>query len=527
MQADDGADDDEGGGFDADGGGAVVQGGERAGDDALTRGGALLDDGGGRGGVGAVGQQPVADLREGLKAHVDNQGLLGIHQPVPGHGAAQALAGVAGDEDHGLGMVAMGQWNAGVSGAAAGGGDAGDDLEGDALLHQCFDLLAAAAEDEGIAPLEPHHALAFAGQPDQQPVDLVLRQRVLAARLAGVDARGIDARQAHDIGRYEAVVDDDIGFLERSQSLEGKQIRIAGAGPDQGNETHACVRPSRAFGGEQALELAPGLVVPAGEDQFRQPALQAGFPEAPTAGPVGYEVLDAPAAVFGEPGQAAIGGRQGGLQARPHQPGQHRRGAAGGDRDHDRRAVDDGGEEEGAEFRAIDDIDGDPVPASGRGDGCVDLAPVGGGNDQAVGAYVVGLEALGHMPDAPVGDHGREIGSQFGREHGHPAIGPQQGVDLARGDLAPAHDQRRLAGQLQEDRQELHGQATGAAGATAGEFTGPASRPMPSSAPKPLDGPSGTCPSVAPDGSRWVAGVFWWACPSPLPTLRDSRDGRA
>ena len=79
-----------------------------------------------------------------------------------------AVLEVAGDEHAGLGMVAMGERNAGTRRTAQRRGDAGHDLDGDAGCGQRLDLLAAAAEHERIAALQPHHALAGAGQRDSR-----------------------------------------------------------------------------------------------------------------------------------------------------------------------------------------------------------------------------------------------------------------------------------------------------------------------------------------------------------------------
>jgi hypothetical protein len=51
-------------------------------------------------------------------------------------------------------VLAMGQRDAGVGGAAGGGGDSRNDLEGNSRVDQGFDLFATAPEDEGVAALE-------------------------------------------------------------------------------------------------------------------------------------------------------------------------------------------------------------------------------------------------------------------------------------------------------------------------------------------------------------------------------------
>ena len=111
----------------------------------------------------AVLDQPGAQPVERLVAHVEDQRLARLAQGLPVE-LGLAVLGVAGDQDQGLGVVAVGQRDDGSGGAAGGGGDARDDLERDAGLQQRLDLLAAAAEDQRVAALQPDHALARAGR---------------------------------------------------------------------------------------------------------------------------------------------------------------------------------------------------------------------------------------------------------------------------------------------------------------------------------------------------------------------------
>ena len=76
----------------------------------------------------------------------------------------------------------MGDRDPGVGGRGDAGGDPGHDLELDPGLAQRLALLAAAAEDERVAALEPDDALARAGGLDQALVDLLLRHRRWHAR---------------------------------------------------------------------------------------------------------------------------------------------------------------------------------------------------------------------------------------------------------------------------------------------------------------------------------------------------------
>src|SRR5208337_1199088 len=87
-----------------------------------------------------------------------------------------AVLAVAGDEDASLRVVAVGQRNAGVGGGADRRGHARANLKRNAVLGQRLDLLAAAAEHEGIPAFEAEHPLALPGEFDEQRADVLLRQ---------------------------------------------------------------------------------------------------------------------------------------------------------------------------------------------------------------------------------------------------------------------------------------------------------------------------------------------------------------
>ena len=105
----------------------------------------------------------------------------------------------------------MGDRDAGVGGGGDPGGDAGDDLELDPGLAQRFPLLAAAAEDERVAALQPHDALAGPGRLDQPLADLLLRHRGLPrAPCRRRPARRPRGRRQRP-GRDQPVVEDRVG----------------------------------------------------------------------------------------------------------------------------------------------------------------------------------------------------------------------------------------------------------------------------------------------------------------------------
>src|SRR5690606_17793872 len=132
---------------------------------------ALLDQRDRCGRRAAMGNQLPADVRQPDQAHVEHHRLPGYYQLLPGQ-IGTAILEVPGDKAHRLGMVAVGQRNAGIGGAAIGGGDARHHLERNTISRQLLDLLPAPAADEGIAALEPQYPLALFRQPHQQLVDL-------------------------------------------------------------------------------------------------------------------------------------------------------------------------------------------------------------------------------------------------------------------------------------------------------------------------------------------------------------------
>src|SRR5690606_16773211 len=123
-------------------------------------------------------------------------------------------------------MVAMRERNTCISGATCRCGDAGHHFEPDPCRRKRLQLLAAAAENEGIAALQPAYALALLGEPDQQRIDLLLRDVRCARRLAYIDALRIAPREIEHLPRHEAVVQHDIRILQRAQSPQGEQTRI-------------------------------------------------------------------------------------------------------------------------------------------------------------------------------------------------------------------------------------------------------------------------------------------------------------
>ena len=129
---------------------------------------------------------------------------------------------MAGDERHRRIDIAVRDRDAGIGKTADPGGDARDDAEWDPGLGECQCLLAAAAEDAGIAALEPQDTTTLLRQPDQPGRDIGLARRWPAAALAGMVERRSGPRQGQDAWIDERIIDHDIGTRESMQRQGGQ-----------------------------------------------------------------------------------------------------------------------------------------------------------------------------------------------------------------------------------------------------------------------------------------------------------------
>ena len=174
---------------------------------------------------------------------------------------------------------------------------------GRARCAQRLDLLAAAAEDEGIARLQAHHRLAGAHAADQLGVDLVLRPAGVAFALADRDELGVAARARQHRRRHEVVVQDGVGLAQELRGLERQKIGIAGAGADDMGDAHR--RQPAAGVVEFAERGAAGAGIVAGEHQARRRSLDQPTPEGAAAGGIDDQGVDLGAEGRGQPRQVA------------------------------------------------------------------------------------------------------------------------------------------------------------------------------------------------------------------------------
>ncbi len=216
----------------------------------LLRGRGPADHGHRRVRGAAVVDELAGDGRQGLDAHVDDDGADAGGQLVPGDvGQLLVRVLVAGDERHRGRVFTVGDGDAGVGGRGRGRGHPGDDLEVDALGHQFLDLLGAPAEDERVAALQPDDHLAELGVLHEQFVDAVLGKGVQTATfLAGIDELRVFRHVVEQLGAGEIVVDDHLGVLEQVFAAQGDESGITRAGADEVDFAGALWRRRSGYG---------------------------------------------------------------------------------------------------------------------------------------------------------------------------------------------------------------------------------------------------------------------------------------
>ena len=348
----------------------------------------------------------------------------------------------------------MGQRNARGGRGGGGGRDAGDQLHRDPVTAQVVQLLAAAPEHEGVAALEPHDTLAGARLVAQQGVDLVLAERVIALRLADIDALGVAPGPVQDLRPDQPVVDHHVGALQRGQRLEGQQVRIAGAGADDRHRAGGrFVRTATVDQGEHGFAGSPLVARQHGAGHR---AVEDTVPEGPPRAAVGHQGRDGGTEGVGEPGEPAQPRRQQGFDGGAQAARQDRRGAAGGNADHHGVAIDDRRRDEARQLRTVDDVDRHAGGLGGARHFGVDRRHAAGADRQALAVEIAGAEFAALERDPPglglVGDLARGPRG----DHRHPRAGLAQQAKFPRRGLAAADQQDRAAGQIQEGRIIFH-----------------------------------------------------------------------
>jgi hypothetical protein len=137
----------------------------------------------------------------------------------------------------------VGDGNSAERGRREGGADAGHDLERDARSGQGERFFAASSEDEGVASLEPHDALAATGGANHHGVDGGLIDRGGSRALSDVDPTRSGGEIDDGLGD-EGVVEDEIRFSQAEEGPYGEELGVARTRADEGDESPTHSRPS-------------------------------------------------------------------------------------------------------------------------------------------------------------------------------------------------------------------------------------------------------------------------------------------
>ena len=81
-------------------------------------------------------------------------------------------------------------------------------------------FLAGAPEDQRIATFQPHHAFAFAGQADEQGIDVGLRGRSPRLGFANGETFGARRSERNDFTGHQPVMDNRIGRLDDADGTQ-------------------------------------------------------------------------------------------------------------------------------------------------------------------------------------------------------------------------------------------------------------------------------------------------------------------
>ena len=138
-----------------------------------------------------------------------------------------------GDQAKPRRVLAVGQRQAGFRRATERSRDARNDGRRNPGRTQSLQFLAAAAENEGIAALEPDDLTSGARRRDQMPVDRLLADAGMTSALADIDRSASGRANARISGSTRSSMENDIGRLQQTQCAHSQEIGIARPGADQ------------------------------------------------------------------------------------------------------------------------------------------------------------------------------------------------------------------------------------------------------------------------------------------------------
>src|SRR5690349_4460095 len=134
-----------------------------------------------------------------------------------------------------MGAVAVSHRNTGIRRNGDRTRNTRHDLKWNSGLPQSASFLTSAAENKGVATLEPANVLTLAAFIDHDPVNVFLLEIFVTRFFADVDNFGVRPGFFKKVQVDQAVVKNDIGLTKACQSTHGNQIRIPGAGSNDKN----------------------------------------------------------------------------------------------------------------------------------------------------------------------------------------------------------------------------------------------------------------------------------------------------
>ena len=171
---------------------------------------------------------------------------------------------------------------------------------------------------------------------------------MLGTALADVDSLRIASDKIENLRRDQRVVQDHIALLHQAQRTKGQQVRIARTCSHQVNLAAGL----GAF--EQAFNLENRRHFVTSEQALRSGAVQKVFPQ--LAACIDRQLLDPLAMTLHESRNATIGRREQGFDAFPQTACKHRRCAAGGNGNRDRRTHHHGWRDKATDLCVVYDV---------------------------------------------------------------------------------------------------------------------------------------------------------------------------
>ena len=378
-------------------------------------------------------------------------------------GRLQGLAGAgvrAGDHE-GRGDPAVGHGDPCGCWDADRRGHAGDHLHRHAMGQAVQGLLPAAPKHEGVTALESNHGPARLRVLDEDPVDLVLRDGVVARRLAHVDDLDVRAQLGQHAGRAEPVGDHDVSPSQPLPPRNGEQPRIPRT-PTHKHDAPPAPHAPHDRVGSAGLQVGSRRVSTdvIGSNPTRSGGLTGA---AQRQGAGGQQVADRVADRSGPAWVAAAGDRdvdpvgavghgrgvggRGVCAVCAHAPdAEGLRAVGNGGVD---RAVAGGGVDQPPARGAEPDTDADPDPLA-------DPDPGNGatwwGRRCRPGGHIVGRGLMRPPDDRSVGDQVGEVLADRRGDHGHHCPGVDQPGRTPCGHGATADHQGCAPGEVQQQR---------------------------------------------------------------------------